>query len=132
MRPVLSTVAPLGIALRRARTAVDGDALWTVAAIAATVGLSTLDTIAVNVALPTLERDLDAPVTEGAWMVSSFFLAVLAFVIVAGRVADQFGRRRTLMFGTAVFTGASVRASWVRARRPASAVSCSCACWWWS
>jgi EmrB/QacA subfamily drug resistance transporter len=128
MRPVLSTVAPLGIALRRARTAVDGDALWTVVAIAATVGLSTLDTIAVNVALPTLERDLDAPVAEGAWMVSSFFLAVLAFVVVAGRVADQFGRRRTLMFGTAVFTGASLLcaiapdAGWLIAGRAAQGV----------
>ena len=128
MRPVLSTVAPLGIALRRARSAVDGDALWTVVAVAATVGLSTLDTVAVNVALPTLERDLDAPVTEGAWSVSSFFLAVLAFVVVAGRVADQFGRRRTLMFGTAVFTGASLLcaiapdAGWLIAGRAAQGV----------
>jgi EmrB/QacA subfamily drug resistance transporter len=108
MRPALSTVAPLGIALRRARTAVDRNALWTLVATSATVGLSTLDTVAVNVALPTLERDLHAPVTEGAWIVSSFFLAVLAFVVVAGRVADQLGRRRTLMFGTAVFSGASL------------------------
>jgi EmrB/QacA subfamily drug resistance transporter len=108
MRPALSTVAPLGIALRRARTAVDRDALWTLVATSATVGLSMLDTVAVNVALPTLERDLNTPVTEGAWIVSSFFLAVLAFVVVAGRVADQFGRRRTLMVGTAVFTSASL------------------------
>jgi MFS family permease len=108
MRPALSTVAPLDIALRRARTAVGRNALWTLVATSATVGLSTLDTVAVNVALPTLERDLHAPVTEGAWLVSSFFLAVLAFVAVAGRVADQFGRRRTLMFGTAIFSGASL------------------------
>jgi MFS family permease len=86
----------------------DRNALWTLVATSAAVGLSTLDTVAVSVALPTLERDLNAPVTEGAWIVSSFFLAVLAFVVVAGRVADQFGRRRTLMFGTAVFTCASL------------------------
>jgi EmrB/QacA subfamily drug resistance transporter len=87
---------------------VDPNAPWTLVAVAATVGLSTLDMVAVNVALPTLERDLHAPVTEGAWIISSFFLAVLAVVVVAGRVADQFGRRRTLMLGTATFMVASL------------------------
>lgn len=83
-------------------------ARWTLVATATILGLASLDTVAVNVALPSVERELHAPVSEGAWVVSAYLLGLVGLVIVAGRVSDQFGRRRTILGGTLGFTAASL------------------------
>jgi EmrB/QacA subfamily drug resistance transporter len=66
-----------------------------------------IDNTIVNVALPTLVRDLDADVAELQWVVDAYTLVFAALLLVAGALGDRFGRRRTLLGGLAVFGAAS-------------------------
>jgi len=67
-----------------------------------------LDFFSVQAAIPRMAEDLDS--TPGAlqWVVSGYMLSTAAFLIVAGRLADIFGRRGWLIAGAAVFGGASL------------------------
>jgi EmrB/QacA subfamily drug resistance transporter len=69
-----------------------------------------LDTAIVNVALPSIQRDLG--VSQGAlqWIVVAYGLLLGGFLLVGGRMADQLGRRRIFLAGITVFTGASLLA----------------------
>jgi EmrB/QacA subfamily drug resistance transporter len=69
-----------------------------------------LDTSIVNVALPSIQRDLGIAHTGLAWVVNTYFLAFGGFLLVAGRLADAVGRRRMLMLGAGLFTAASLLA----------------------
>ncbi|MHA7224310.1 MFS transporter [Arthrobacter sp. RHLT1-20] len=63
-----------------------------------------LDTSVVNVALPSMQRDLNLTPTGIAWVVNAYFLAFGGFLLVSGRAADLFGGRRMFMTGAALFT----------------------------
>jgi EmrB/QacA subfamily drug resistance transporter len=62
-----------------------------------------VDTSIVNVALPTLVRELDATTTELKWIVDAYNLAFASLVLVGGSLGDRFGRKTTLLVGLAVF-----------------------------
>src|SRR3954463_15364775 len=62
-----------------------------------------LDTTIVNVALPTLVRELDASNAQLQWIVDAFNLLFAASVLAAGSLSDKFGRRGMLLSGLAVF-----------------------------
>jgi EmrB/QacA subfamily drug resistance transporter len=64
----------------------------------------------VNVALPTIRRDLHASATQLEWVVSGYMLAFAAALIVAGNLGDLFGRKRVFLIGVAVFGLASLAA----------------------
>lgn len=64
-----------------------------------------LDFFALNLALPRMARDLEVSTTDLQWVVSGYMLALGAFMIPAGRVADILGRRRVLLLGLVVFSG---------------------------
>ena len=66
-----------------------------------------IDNTIVNVALPTLVRDLEADVSELQWVVDAYTLAFAGLLLLAGALGDRFGRRRTLLAGLAVFGVAS-------------------------
>lgn len=66
-----------------------------------------LDITAVNVALPTIGRELDASLSWLQWSVSAYTVAMASFLMLAGSIADRVGRRRTLTIGLGVFTAAS-------------------------
>jgi EmrB/QacA subfamily drug resistance transporter len=66
-----------------------------------------IDNTIVNVALPTLVRDLRADVAELQWVVDAYTLVFAALLLLAGALGDRFGRRRTLLGGLAVFGVAS-------------------------
>ncbi|HEX5899559.1 MAG TPA: MFS transporter [Solirubrobacteraceae bacterium] len=66
-----------------------------------------IDNTIVNVALPTLVRDLKADVAELQWVVDAYTLVFAGLLLVAGALGDRFGRRRTLLAGLAVFGAAS-------------------------
>jgi MFS family permease len=66
-----------------------------------------IDNTIVNVALPTLVRDLKADVAELQWVVDAYTLVFAGLLLVAGALGDRFGRRRTLLGGLAVFGAAS-------------------------
>src|SRR5213079_3445027 len=67
-----------------------------------------LDTTIVNVALPTLVRELDASNTQLQWVVDAFNLLFAASVLAFGSLSDRFGRKGMLLSGLSVFGLASV------------------------
>jgi MFS family permease len=69
-----------------------------------------LDNNVVNVALPSIQRDLHLTISGLEWIVSSYILVFSGLMLVGGRLADVFGRRRLFVTGLAVFTGASLMA----------------------
>jgi EmrB/QacA subfamily drug resistance transporter len=67
-----------------------------------------IDGTIVNVALPTLQRDLHASGTQVEWTVSAYLLAFAATLIIAGRLGDIVGRKRMFLGGVAAFGAASL------------------------
>src|SRR5262245_8608100 len=67
-----------------------------------------LDTTIVNVALPTLVRELNASTTELEWIVDAYNLVFAALVLAAGNLGDRIGRKGVLVAGLAVFGVATV------------------------
>jgi EmrB/QacA subfamily drug resistance transporter len=63
-----------------------------------------LDFFIVNVALPSMQRDLHASGGAIEWVVAGYALTSAVFLIVAARLGDQLGRRRTFSLGLGVFT----------------------------
>src|SRR5947209_14778794 len=67
-----------------------------------------IDVSIVNVALPTIGRQLGASTTELEWIVSAYMVGFAAVLIIAGRLGDRFGRRRLFVLGTLSFGLASL------------------------
>ena len=66
---------------------------------------------ALNVALPTLARELNASISEQQWMVDAYGLVFAGLLLTAGTIGDRFGRKGTLQFGLLVFVSGSVFAA---------------------
>jgi EmrB/QacA subfamily drug resistance transporter len=82
---------------------------WLAAAVLMVGALMDLiDVTIVNVALPTIRRDLHASATQLEWVVSGYLLAFAASLIIAGSMGDRFGRKRLFLAGVAVFGAASL------------------------
>ncbi|WP_162931333.1 MFS transporter [Streptomyces sporangiiformans] len=73
--------------------------------------ITTLDNTVINVALPTVQRELGLSVTDLEWVASSYVLSFGALLLPGGRLTDLFGRRSVLTVGIVVFTAASAAAS---------------------
>ena len=67
-----------------------------------------IDGTVVNVALPALQRSLDATITDVQWVVEAYALFLGALILVGGSLGDQLGRKRVFLFGVLSFTAASV------------------------
>jgi EmrB/QacA subfamily drug resistance transporter len=67
-----------------------------------------LDATIVNVALPTLQRDLHFSPSSLQWVINSYTLVFGGFLLLGGRASDLFGRKRLFLLGIVVFTAASV------------------------
>ncbi|HEY5059201.1 MAG TPA: MFS transporter [Gaiellaceae bacterium] len=67
-----------------------------------------LDNTVVNVALPSIERDLHVSIASLEWIVTAYALTFAALLITGGKLADLYGRRRLFMIGIAVFTLSSL------------------------
>jgi EmrB/QacA subfamily drug resistance transporter len=67
-----------------------------------------LDATIVNVALPSIGRDLGFPQSTLAWVVNAYLIAFGGVLLLAGRLGDLIGRRRVFLAGLAVFTAASL------------------------
>src|SRR6266550_4758250 len=70
--------------------------------------LIVVDMTIVNVALPSIQRDLQFTQAGLAWVVNAYLIAFGGLLLLAGRLGDLFGRRRTFLIGLAIFVGASV------------------------
>jgi MFS family permease len=69
-----------------------------------------LDLTVVNVALPTVQSDLGIRPTDLQWLITAYALTYGGFLLLAGRAADVFGRRRMFVAGMALFGAASLAA----------------------
>jgi EmrB/QacA subfamily drug resistance transporter len=67
-----------------------------------------LDATVVNVALPTIQDDLGFSASSLAWVVNAYLIAFAGLLLLAGRLGDLVGRRRVLLSGLGLFTGASL------------------------
>ena len=73
--------------------------------------MSILDTTIVNVALPTLSKDLHAPISQVQWVVTGYLLALAAVIPVSGWAARRFGARQVYMWALVFFTPPPSRSS---------------------
>jgi EmrB/QacA subfamily drug resistance transporter len=81
------------------------------------------DFSAINVALPTMERDFDTNVNTIQWVVNAYALTFGVMIVTGGRLADMFGRRNAFFLGAAIFAamsalgGAAQTEAWLIATR---------------
>lgn len=81
---------------------------WVLAATILGSSIAFIDGTAVNVALPVIQKSLNATVTDVQWIVESYALFLAALILVGGSLGDQFGRRRIFAIGIVLFAMASV------------------------
>src|SRR5918992_3321775 len=67
-----------------------------------------LDVTVVNVALPSIQRDLGFSQSSLAWVVNAYLISFGGLLLLAGRLGDLIGRKRVLIIGLVVFTIASL------------------------
>src|ERR1044071_5209199 len=76
---------------------------WTLAVLCLSLLVIGLDNTILNVALPTLQRDLDATSSELQWIVDVYLLVFAGVLLTAGSLGDRFGRKRALSTRLLVF-----------------------------
>jgi EmrB/QacA subfamily drug resistance transporter len=81
---------------------------WTLGAVTFGLFMIMLDNTIVNVALPSIQRDLGASVSELEWIVNGYALTFAVLMLTGGKLADMFGRRLIFVVGLVVFTGSSL------------------------
>jgi EmrB/QacA subfamily drug resistance transporter len=81
------------------------------------------DFSAINVALPTMEKDFDTGINTIQWVINAYALTFGVMIVTGGRLADMFGRRNAFFLGTAIFAsmsalgGAAQSEAWLIATR---------------
>src|SRR5437773_9929771 len=89
--------------------AVAGDSRWlALLVLCAGMLMIVLDATIVNVALPSIRRDLGFGQSSLAWVVNAYLIAFGGVLLLAGRLGDLLGRRRVFLAGLAAFTAASL------------------------
>lgn len=81
---------------------------WVLTATVLGSGIALLDSTIVNVALPTVGRDLGADFAGLQWTVNGYVLTLAAFILLGGTLGDRFGRRRVFVVGVVWFAVASL------------------------
>jgi EmrB/QacA subfamily drug resistance transporter len=81
---------------------------WTLGAMCFALFMLMLDNTVVNVALPSIQRDLHASLSSLEWTVNAYTLTLAVLMVTGGRLGDIFGRRRLFLIGVVVFGAASL------------------------
>lgn len=81
---------------------------WVLFATVLGSSMAFLDATVVNIALPTIGRDLDADLASLQWTINAYTLALAAFLLLGGSLGDHFGRRRVFCIGAIWFAAASL------------------------
>ena len=93
----------------RARIFAEETRKWfTLAAVSFGLFMIMLDNTVVNVALPSIQRDLGADLSSLQWIIAGYALTFAALMLIGGKVADAYGRRLIFVIGIGVFTSASL------------------------
>lgn len=101
---------------------------WTLGAMCFALFMVMLDNTVVNVALPSIQRDLDVSTSNLEWTVNAYTLSFAVLLVTGGRMGDIFGRRRWFLVGVVIFGAASLfiafsqSAAWLVAGRAAQGV----------
>ena len=81
---------------------------WTLVATILASSMTFIDGTVVNVALPALQRELKATITDVQWVIEAYALFLGALILIGGSLGDQFGRKRIFLIGVFWFTAASI------------------------
>jgi EmrB/QacA subfamily drug resistance transporter len=81
---------------------------WTLVLISIATFMLLLDITVVNVALPDIQRDLDASLSSLQWVIDAYSLMLAAVLLTAGSLGDRLGRKRVFSIGFGIFTLASL------------------------
>jgi EmrB/QacA subfamily drug resistance transporter len=93
--------------------------------------ISTLDVTILNVALPSIQRDLHTSISGAQWTIDAYLLVLASLLLLSGSTADRIGRRRVFRIGLSVFTLGSLLCSvaptlgWLIAFRALQAIGAS-------
>src|ERR1700683_299485 len=94
----------------RAKAMAERARWWALTAVSLATLMTYLDNNVTNVALPTIERSLNLSVSGLEWIVSSYLLVLGGLLLVGGRIAGVYGRRRMSLAGLVIFTLSSLAA----------------------
>jgi EmrB/QacA subfamily drug resistance transporter len=116
--------------MTRIRSAITDDnrRWWTLGAMCFALFMVMLDNTVVNVALPSIQRDLGSSISGLEWTVNAYTLSFAVLLVTGGRLGDIFGRRRMFLFGvvafglSSAFIGLSQSDAWLVAGRAAQGV----------
>ncbi|HLO36132.1 MAG TPA: DHA2 family efflux MFS transporter permease subunit, partial [Candidatus Deferrimicrobium sp.] len=86
---------------------------WILGVLILSLFTATLDNTILNVALPTLARQLSATTSQLQWMVDSYVLVFAGLLLVAGALSDRYGRRLALLGGLVIFGVGSIASAFV-------------------
>ncbi len=81
---------------------------WTLGAVAFGLFMIMLDNTIVNVALPSIQKDLNIGISELEWVFNGYALTFGVLMLTGGKLADMMGRRRIFIAGLVIFTAASL------------------------
>src|SRR5919107_1862967 len=101
---------------------------WTLGAMCFALFMVMLDNTVVNVALPSIQRDLGSSISGLEWTVNAYTLSFAVLLVTGGRLGDIFGRRRMFLFGvvtfglSSAFIGFSQSSAWLVAGRAAQGI----------
>jgi EmrB/QacA subfamily drug resistance transporter len=85
--------------------------VWTLVLVSVGLFMVVLDNLVVNVALPSIHRDLGASIQALEWTVSAYVLAYAVFLLTGSALGDRFGRKRMFIAGISLFTLSSAAAA---------------------
>ncbi len=85
---------------------------WTLFVLSLSLVIIGLDNTILNVAIPTIQTDLDASASQLQWMVDAYVLVFAGLLLTMGSLGDRYGRKIMLQIGLAIFVGASVAAAY--------------------
>lgn len=101
-RETTKAMNPGGVSLH------SGAGRWVLALTVLGSGMTFLDGTVVNVALPSIGRDLNASTASLQWILNGYTLALASLILLGGSLGDRLGRRRIFVLGVSIFTLASL------------------------
>lgn len=77
---------------------------WILISVSMFTFMSTLDGSIVNIALPTMSKDMKVPMNQAEWIVSIYLMVVCACLLLFGKIGDSLGKIKVYQLGTLIFT----------------------------
>src|SRR6516225_8353177 len=92
-------------------TSTTGRRTWTLVIVSIGLFMVVLDNLVVNVALPSIHRELGASIQALEWTVNAYVLAYAVMLLTGAALGDRFGRKRVFIAGVVLFTASSAAAA---------------------